>query len=136
MFESCSFLGSVCACVCESCSSLGSVSAWVCLRAALSLVVSVRAYLRAVLSLVVCLRRRVFESCSFLHDLKGYLGAVLRKLPAALQSLLKVSVGECLDALWMESHLYGCDLRNALVQVAHISLQTLPLALLQTVSLA
>ena len=59
-------------------------------------------------------------TCEPLHDLKGYLGAVLRKLPAVLQSSLKVSVGECLDALWKKSHLYGCDLRNALVQVAHI----------------
>ena len=35
-----------------------------------------------------------------LHDLKGYLGAVLRKLPAVLQSSLKVSASEYLNALW------------------------------------
>lgn len=37
--------------------------------------------------------------CEPLHDLKEYLGAVLRRLP--------VSAGECLDALWKKSHLYG-----------------------------
>ena len=58
--------------------------------------------------------------CKQLHDLKGYLGAVLRKLPSILQSSLKASVSEYLDTLWKKSHLCGCDLRNALVQVAHI----------------
>ena len=34
--------------------------------------------------------------CEPLHDLKGYLGAVLRKLPSVLHSSLKVSVRELL----------------------------------------
>ena len=58
--------------------------------------------------------------CEPLHDLKGYLGAVLKKLPSILHSSLKTSVSECTDALWKKSHMYGCDLRNALVQIAHI----------------
>ena len=58
--------------------------------------------------------------CEPLHDLKGYLGAVLKKLPSVLHSSLKASVSQCLDALGKKSHLYGCDFRNALVQVAHI----------------
>ena len=58
--------------------------------------------------------------CEPLHDLKGYLGAVLRKLPSILQSPLKATVSEYLDSLWKKSHLYGCDLRSALVQVGHI----------------
>ena len=57
-------------------------------------------------------------------------------MPSVLQSSLKVSVGDCLGALWKKSHLYGCDSWNALIQVAHILVQTVPLALLQTSSLA
>ena len=43
--------------------------------------------------------------CELLHDLKGYLGAVLKKLPSILQSSLKASVSECTDGLWKKSHM-------------------------------
>ena len=45
---------------------------------------------------------------------------VLGSCAEELQSSLKASVSEYLDTLWKKSHLCGCDLRNALVQVAHI----------------
>ena len=92
-----------------------------------------------------CLRIHLFKlylssycvlSWEPLHHLKGYSGAVLSRMPSVLQSSLKVSVGDCLGALWKKSHLYGCDSWNALIQVAHILVQTVPLALLQTSSLA
>ena len=60
--------------------------------------------------------------CEPLHDLKGYLAAVLRKLPSVLPvSALKTDVSLYLDTVWKKANLYGSDLREALVEVAHIS---------------
>ena len=51
-----------------------------------------------------------------LHDLKGYLGSVFRKLPSVIQNgALKVSI--YLDTVWKKAHLYGSDLREALIEV-------------------
>ena len=59
--------------------------------------------------------------CEPLHDLKGYLAAVLRMLPSILpSSALKGCVCEYLDTLWKKPNLYGSDLREALVEVAFI----------------
>ena len=54
-----------------------------------------------------------------LHDLKGYLGSVLRKLPLVIQNgALKKKVSIYLDTVWKKAHLYGSDLREALIKVA------------------
>ena len=59
--------------------------------------------------------------CEPLHDLKGYLAAVLRKLPSILPPCaLKLAVSQCLDQVFKKAKLYGSDLRSALVEVAHI----------------
>ena len=56
-----------------------------------------------------------------LHDLKGYLGAILRKLPSVIPNgPLKDSVAAYLDSIWKKEHLYGSDLREALIEVAHL----------------
>ena len=56
-----------------------------------------------------------------LHDLKGYLGSVLRKLPSVIQSgALKKKVSIYLDTVWKKAHLYGLDLREALIEVAYL----------------
>ena len=68
-----------------------------------------------------CLSSYCVLLCEPLHDLKGYLAAVLRKLPSVLPpSALKFTVSECLDLLWKKTNLYGSDLREAFVDVAHI----------------
>ena len=59
--------------------------------------------------------------CEPLHDLKGYLAAVLRRIPVILpESALKNSVSAYLETLWKKVNLYGSDLREALVEIAHI----------------
>ena len=59
--------------------------------------------------------------CEPLHDFKGYLAIVLRKLPSILpQSTMKSSVSDCVDMLYKKSKVYGSDLRSTLVDVAHI----------------
>ena len=56
-----------------------------------------------------------------LHDLKGYLGGILRKLPSVIpKGPLKDSVAAYLDSIWKKEHLYGSDLREALIKVAHL----------------
>ena len=50
--------------------------------------------------------------CESLHELKGYLGAVLRKLSSILQLPLRATVSKYLDSLWKKSH--------AFAQVSHI----------------
>ena len=56
-----------------------------------------------------------------LHDLKGYLGSVLRKLPSVIQSgALKKRVSIYLETVWKKAHLYGSDLREALIKVAYL----------------
>ena len=56
-----------------------------------------------------------------LHDLKGYLGGILRKLPSVIPNgPLKDSVAAYLDSIWKKEHLYGSDLREALIEVAHL----------------
>ena len=56
-----------------------------------------------------------------LHDLKGYLGGILRKLPSVIPNgPLKDGVAAYLDSLWKKEHLYGSDLREALIEVAHL----------------
>ena len=60
-----------------------------------------------------------------LHDLKGYLGGILRKLPSVIPNgPLKDSVAAYLDSvyiiLWKKEHLYGSDLREALIEVGHL----------------
>lgn len=69
----------------------------------------------------LCLSSYCALLCEPSHDLKGYLATVLRKLPSVLPpSALKLAVSECLDLLWKETNWYGSDLREALVEVAHI----------------
>ena len=59
--------------------------------------------------------------CEPLHGLKDYLAAVLRKLPSILPvSALKASISVYLDTVWKKTNLYGSDLREALVEIAHI----------------
>ena len=59
--------------------------------------------------------------CEPLHDLKGCLGVVLTQLPSFLApSALASSVSDYLNLLWKKSHLYGSDLRAAVVEIAHI----------------
>ena len=42
-----------------------------------------------------------------LHDLKGYLGGILRKLPSVIPNgPLKDGVAAYLDSLWKKEHLY------------------------------
>ena len=56
-----------------------------------------------------------------LHDLKGYLGSVLRKLPPVIQSgALKKKESMYLETVWKKAHLYGSDLREALIEVAYL----------------
>ena len=56
-----------------------------------------------------------------LHDLKGYLGSVHRKLPSVIQNgALKRKVSIYLDTVWKKAHLYGSDLRGALIEVAYL----------------
>jgi hypothetical protein len=56
-----------------------------------------------------------------LHDLKGYLGSTLRKLPSVIQDgRLKRDVSTYLDSVWKKAHLYGSDLREALIEVAYL----------------
>ena len=56
-----------------------------------------------------------------LHDLKGYLGSVLRKLPSVIQNgALKKKVSIYLDTVWKRAHLYGSDLREVLIEVAYL----------------
>ena len=55
-----------------------------------------------------------------LHDLKGYLGSVLRKLSSVIQNgALKKKVSIYQDTVWKKAHLYGSDLREALIEVAY-----------------
>ena len=59
-----------------------------------------------------------------LHDLKGYLGSVLRKLPSVLpDGILKRGVCTYLDSVWKKAHLYGSDMREALIEVAYLFVQ-------------
>ena len=58
--------------------------------------------------------------CEPVHDLKGYWAPVLRKLPSVLPSLLKSAISLYLDTVWKKANLYGSDLREMLVEVAHI----------------
>ena len=47
-----------------------------------------------------------------LHDLKGYLSGILRKLPFVIPNgPLKDGVAAYLDSVWKKEHLYGSDLR-------------------------
>jgi hypothetical protein len=56
-----------------------------------------------------------------LHDLKGYLGSVFRKLPSVLpEGHLKKAVATYLESVWKRAHLYGSDLREALIEVAYL----------------
>ena len=56
-----------------------------------------------------------------LHNLKGYLGSVLGKLPSVIQNgALKKKVSIYLDTVWKKAHLYGSDLREALIEVAYL----------------
>ena len=56
-----------------------------------------------------------------MHDLKGYLGGILRKLPSVIPNgPLKDGVAAYLDSIWKKEHLYGSDLREALIEVAHL----------------
>ena len=56
-----------------------------------------------------------------IHDLEGYLGSVLRKLPSVIQNgALKKKVSIYLDTVWKKAHLYGSDLREALIEVAYL----------------
>ena len=58
-----------------------------------------------------------------LHDLKGYLGGVLKKLSSLIPAsagALKQKVSTYLDSVFKKAHLYGSDLREALVEVAHL----------------
>ena len=64
-----------------------------------------------------------YEVLSFepLHDLKGYLGSVLKKLPSVIPvSDLKEEVSMYLDSVWKKAHLYGSDLREALIEIAYV----------------
>ena len=56
-----------------------------------------------------------------LHDLKGYLGGTLRKLPSVIPNdPLENSVAAYLDCVWKKEHLYCSDLREALIAVTHL----------------
>ena len=56
-----------------------------------------------------------------LHDLKGYMGAILKKLTSVIPNgRLKDCVAAYLDSVWKKEHLYGSDLREALIEVAHL----------------
>ena len=64
-----------------------------------------------------------YEVLSFepLHDLKGYLGRVLKKLPSVIPvSDLKEEVSMYLESVWKKAHLYGSDLREALIEIAYV----------------
>ena len=56
-----------------------------------------------------------------LHDLKGYLGSVLRILPSVIRNgALKKKVSIYLETVWKKAHLYGSNLREALIEVAYL----------------
>ena len=67
-----------------------------------------------------------YKSILYFHStlcmiLKGYLGGILRKLPSVIPNgPLKDSVAAYLDSIWKKEHLYGSDLREALIEVAHL----------------
>ena len=60
-----------------------------------------------------------------LHDLTGYLGSVLRKLPSVIQNGVLKKVSIYLDTVWKKAHLYGSDLREALIEVAYLFVSSL-----------
>ena len=72
-------------------------------------------------ALKICHYKGILYFHEPLHDLKGYLGALLRKLPSVIPNgPLKDGVAAYLESVWKKEHLYGSDLREALIEVAHL----------------
>ena len=60
-----------------------------------------------------------------LHDFKGYWGGINNKLPSIIPAgTLKRDVNSYLETVFKRAHLYGSDLREDLIEVAHLMVKS------------